>query len=278
MKSLEAIIPIKDRIEVERCVHSLINLANEVTTITLCDGGTTDPECVQILQKLEQQKLVRILDCPMEAFNKAKLLNQGIAQSKADLLLLSDADIIWNSTALEALLNQVLSSSHAICHSKNVEESDPSNLALRRKRYSYKIAIERDIITIDIVRESQSNDYERSGLGLLCARRTTLLALGGYKELFLGWGWEDHDLLIRAKICGLPVYADGKVIHLSHSDTLRNQHNGNLQPTFTRDRNIVACIQSLLKGVFLGDLPVDVTEQQKYKIQVRLPESLRCLN
>lgn len=79
---------------------------------------------------------------------------------------------------------------------------------------------------------------------LICTTRSTLVSIGGYKQIFTGWGWEDQDLLIRAKLLGIKIASDGKVIHLSHDDTKRNRYC-NIQPSQTRDRNIIACLSSL---------------------------------
>lgn len=275
MASLEVIIPIKDRVEIKQCVFSLIHAAGNNTSITLCDGGTSDIECVQILQELIQQEMVRINHYPIQGFNKAKLLNQGIVESQADLLLISDADIVWNQEALEALIDRVLSEDQIICHVKDVKESDPTSIALRRDRYSYTICVDGNIILVEVAPELKSEDSNRPGYGLVCARRKTFLALGGYKELFNGWGWEDQDLLIRARVCGMPIYPDGCVVHISHPDILRNMHNGYIQPILTRNKNIVVCAQSLSNGVVLGDLHMGLTQRPKYEVQVRFPEALK---
>jgi glycosyltransferase involved in cell wall biosynthesis len=274
MALLEVIIPIKDRVEVKECVSSLIHAAGKDVSITLCDGGTSDPECVQVLQELNQRDLVHIIHYPIQGFNKAKLLNRGIGESQADLLLVSDSDIVWNQGALEILTNKVLSEDQIICHVKNVKESDSESVALKRDRYSYNIYNNGNSILAEIILAFKSEGDDRPGCGLVCARKETFLALGGYKELFDGWGWEDQDLLIRAHVLGMPIYADGCVMHISHSDILRNMHNDYLQPSLTRNKNIVICAQSLSSGTVLGDLSTNQMELPNYEIQVRLPESL----
>lgn len=274
MALLEVIIPIKDRVEVKECVSSLIHAAGKEVSITLCDGGTSNPECVRILQELNQWDLIHIIHYPIQGFNKAKLLNRGISESQADLFLVSDADIVWSQGALEVLTNKVVSEDQIICHVKNVKESDPESVTLKRDRYTYNIYNNGNSILIEIILAFKSESDNRPGCGLVCARKETFLALGGYKELFDGWGWEDQDLLIRAHILGMPIYADGCVVHISHSDILRNIHNDHLQPSLTRNKNIIICAQSLGEGSVLGDLSTSLMELPNYEIQFRLPESL----
>ncbi len=272
--SLEVIIPVKDRVEVIQCVRSLTSI-NQVKRIIICDGGSTDSQCIEALHQLQQQPKVEVVHFPEPGFNKSRLLNQGIVQATSELLLISDADIVWNEAALDAVTSRVLSDTHMICCIQDVEESQPDSVALKRDRYTYQCAVELDVAVVEVVLWSEDRGHCRPGCGLICASKTTLIALGGYKEIFRGWGWEDQDLLIRANLVGFQVGADGKVMHLSHSDKVRNQYCGNTEPMQTRNRNIIVCLQSLASGVLAGDLLAETIPQPILKkIQVRLPDFL----
>lgn len=268
---LEAIIAVKNRIEVEQCVQSLLNIKS-ILRITICDGGSTH-ECIASLQKLANScDRLSILNLPITGFNKAKLLNHAITKSNSESLLISDADIIWNQDAVDKLVSKV--ASNTICYVQEVEESQAQNVAVKRDRYTYNIYIKNNIATVEIVPWSEHSGDSRPGCGLICVQKSTLISLGGYKELFTGWGWEDQDLLIRAKLLDIKIATNGKVIHLSHDDTKRNQHCNNFQPSQTRNRNIITCLASLSQGVVLGDLPVENPSQIKPDIVIALPESL----
>ncbi len=279
---LQVIIPVKNRPEIGECVRSLL-VGCPVTKIIICDGGTTDSQCLIALHELAQLKQVEWLKYPQPNFNKSQLINQGILRATAEYLLISDADIIWNRPAILQLFYSVLSpntlkllsienaaesvenlpqlfpvspnsrENGIICSVKTVEESRPQTAALKRQRYTYNIHIREQIAAVNIVR-AVAGDRDRPGCGLICTRKQTLLCLGGYKQNFTGWGWEDQDLLIRASLLGIEIYSAGKVIHLSHSDGTRNQHHQQLPPQQTRDRNIISCLQSLTKGALFGDL------------------------
>jgi glycosyltransferase involved in cell wall biosynthesis len=273
--SLEVIIPVKDRVEVIQCVHSLTSI-NQVKRVIICDGGSTQTQCVEALHQLQQQPNVEVVHFPEPGFNKSRLLNQGIVQTTSELLLISDADILWNEAALQAVSSRVLSDTDMICCIQDVEESEPNSMALQRDRYTYHCAVKSDVALVEVVPWSDNKGQRRPGCGLICAKKTTLITLGGYKEIFKGWGWEDQDLLIRAHLFGFEVGATGKVMHLSHSDKVRNQHCGNTQPIHTRNRNITVCLESLVEGSLVGDLLAETRLEPKLKkIQVRLPE---CFN
>jgi glycosyltransferase involved in cell wall biosynthesis len=263
-KVIEVIIPVKDRSEIMQCVRSLLQEVL-ITKIIVCDGGSTENECIKSLQALEKLDKVEVLRFPAWGFNKSRLINQGIIHSESDFLLISDADIIWNQAAVLSLLQKVSSNANIICCIQDVEESQPDTLALVRDRYSYEVRIEKDTAFVNIQLSSHSQKHNRPGCGLICAKKSTLLTLGGYKENFIGWGWEDQDLLIRALLFKIQIYTSGKVIHLSHSDEVRNKHNGNLTPIQTRNLNIITCLESLAVGVLQGDLPIEIHSQPKFK-------------
>lgn len=274
MNSIDVIIAVKDRAEIALCVQSLLPVQN-LARIIICDGGSSDLEAQKALQTLEQYSRVCIFRCPIAGFNKAFLLNQGILKAASTYVLISDADILWNAVAVEALSNLVQSQTETIYYIQNVQESIANSIALQRDRYTYQIRHHAEIDVVEIL-PVQPQIHDRPGCGLICARRETLLKLGGYKECFQGWGWEDQDLLIRANLLGIQVGEVGEVTHLSHTDEKRNRYCNNLKPSQTRDRNIVACLHSLAQGKLWGDLQVEAIEQiYSNQIAIQLPDSLK---
>ncbi|MEG4442096.1 glycosyltransferase family 2 protein [Microcoleus sp. AT9_B5] len=281
---LQVIIPVKNRPEIVDCVRSLLAVGYPVTKIIICDGGTAESKCLMALQDLAKLSQVEWFKYPQSDFNKSQLINQGILQASSEYLLISDADIIWNRQGILQLFFSILepidlesfylktrienvkhlpetsslsavsnSKNGIICYVRTVAESCLQTTALKRERFTYNIQKGEQIAAVNIVLAVAGN-RARPGCGLLCTRKQTLLSLGGYKESFTGWGWEDQDLLIRATLFGIKICAAGNVIHLSHSDAARNQHHQQLPPIQTRDRNIISCLQSLQKGDIFGDL------------------------
>jgi glycosyltransferase involved in cell wall biosynthesis len=253
MLTFDVVIPIKDRATLQQCVESLnqatVNLP--LHQILTCDGGSQQLECLQQMQNIQQYEWVQRLDRPHEGFNKGWLINQGILASTADIILISDVDIIWNEVAVSALVNAVSEHQKQIACVRSVVESVAQNVALTRSRYAYRI--NPSAFQLEIYHDF-SQPLERPGCGLLCARRSQLLELGGYREDFQGWGWEDQDLLIRAQLLGDSIQTCGEVIHLSHDDRQRNAYSPNESPQQSRDRNIQKCLARLAIGHFWGDL------------------------
>lgn len=264
--TLDIIIPVKDRL-VAACIASLQDSRDRIHQILICDGGST--------QLAAPSPFVRVESYPMARFNKAVLLNQGILRSQADLLLISDADIIWNTDTLAILIQTLHEHPNGLCHIAHVAETNAQSQALRRQRYGYTLQRQGQEwwITVQL---TDATSTLRPGCGLVCAYRQTFLKLGGYKECFQGWGWEDQDLLMRAGLMEIPILSVGKVLHQSHGDTIRNQFYDGWDPVESRDRNILTCLRSLEQGHLLGDLrtQLDVLPSAHLNVHVQFPDKL----
>jgi hypothetical protein len=208
--------------------------------------------------------------------------------ARSDWLLISDADIVWNPGAVEQLQGAILRSlakpiaavsGDGIASVASVLESQPSLGPKARSRYGYEIIRESGRVRIQVQQEWSDSDTLRPGVGLIYAQRQTLLALGGYRESFRGWGWEDQDLLMRAALLGIHPVSAGEVMHLSHGDEWRNRFHQEL-PQMSRDRNIVHCLQELERGQLYGDLPSELRTEaagwtEVIQAQVPLPIQIR---
>lgn len=259
--SLDVIITVKDRSTVLRCVSELLAQMHWVDTVRLgsvlvCDGGSSEADCLSQLAQVAAFPGVKVLRCPQVGFNKSWLLNQGLMAAIAPMVIISDVDILWNAATLCALTTAVKRQPNCIYTVQTVTESDPTAQVLRRKRYAYQI-----VKTGKSTKSTQVKIYEasllgenRPGCGLLCAQRSVFQQVGGYRECFQGWGWEDQDFLIRAELLGYGVAAVGEVTHLTHGEASR--HLRGCAAEESRDRNILRCLQGLTSGHLRGDLPI----------------------
>jgi glycosyltransferase involved in cell wall biosynthesis len=252
---IDVIIPIKNRLTLSDCVAELIAaidraLEIELGVIWICDGGSSDRDCQQQLQQVAQLPCLTVLDRPHPDFNKGWLLNQGIAAATAPILLISDVDILWNDSAIMALVNAAAQNPQQLYCIQSVQESMSNNPAIDRPRYTY--CIDRSNATVEVY-PAPPPGSQRPGYGLLCGSRLLFQSVGGYRHDFRGWGWEDQDLLIRAQLLGYGVSELGQVIHQSHDDADRNSFAA-CTPQTSRDRNIRICLAGLAEGRLMGDL------------------------
>ena len=257
--TLDIIIAVKDRTTVFHCVSTLLaqmNLVEGVSSgkILLCDGGSLTQSCQQQLAQVSKLPNVSVLHCFHQGFNKGWLLNQGLAASTARLVLISDVDILWNAATLKNLAMAVIGEPNHIYSVRSIRETNSMAEAIRRQRYTYRIVQTAETARVEVYLAPLSA-VDRPGCGLLCAERKAFQQIGGYRDCFWGWGWEDQDLLIRAQLLGYTVAALGSAVHLTHGDNSRNALHGQCSPEWSRDRNILRCLNGLAKGKLLGDLP-----------------------
>jgi predicted glycosyltransferase involved in capsule biosynthesis len=259
---LEVLIPVKGRDTIAQTVKSLIK-SNLIDLITIITG---DPPSL-ISEVTRNHSKVRLIDFSKYPFHKSFYLNMGIEQSLGDIILISDADIIWNLATIEQLSDHSRQNVNQIVHVANVEESQPQNYALKRPRLTPIITQNApQDFTLKIAADSLSS--ERPGCGLICTHRQTLLHLGGYNSDLKGWGWEDQDLLIRAQLLGYQIMKLGSVLHLSHPESLRNPSGEN--PLLTRDLNIRRSCQAIARGKRQGSINGSEIKES-YSIKIELP-------
>jgi len=111
----------------------------------------------------------------------------------------------------------------------------------------------------------------RCAAGLILARKADFLAVGGYRSVLDGWGWEDNDVMIRLnRVQGLKRKQAGEAVHLTHADDVRDLNGkdkiastelnfdkvcsyyirGELQGTYTADVNLWAGKVMERRGTF----------------------------
>jgi glycosyltransferase involved in cell wall biosynthesis len=268
---LEVLLPVKGRDSLASTVASLLEI-ERVNLITIIAGD--EQLVLPSLQTNSQRiRIIDLCDCPRgngnaeRDFNKSAYLNAGIKAATGDILLVSDADILWNSETIMQLWLKAFSNPDLLVWVACVKESQPNESAINRPRLVPHL--DRHSKTIYTLRiELEKLSTVRPGCGLICTSRQNLLDLGGYNEELIGWGWEDRDLAIRAQILGYRVASYGSVIHLSHSDALRNQFSGKQEPLATRNNNIIRSCQAIANGNLRGSLAPKIRENQSYKIAI----------
>ncbi|MCH2045814.1 MAG: glycosyltransferase [Saprospiraceae bacterium] len=246
---VSVVIPVKNRPEILTVIHSLLKISNISLKVIVCDGGSTDKETLKNLNFISEQGYAHVLKQELTTFNKSTLLNMGIAQAKTDIILCSDADILWNRKTFFQMINSIKDEKD-LCYVRHVEESEYEAESLSSPRYSFIVEDMDSHVIVRIVEDSLNSQY-RPGPGLVCASRCLWENLGGFKEMFEGWGWEDQDLLIRGKILGSSISNTGTVVHLTHP---KNFSDWDTSREISRNKNILKCLSELEKNKLRGNL------------------------
>lgn len=294
---LDVIIPVKDRSTVRDCVARLRSEAAQAQgfslgKILLCDGNSKAIDCQAQLAEVAQWENVERLACRSEeytrGFNKGWLLNQGLAATTAPIVLISDVDILWNQETLNELAIAAVNHPSRLYYIRSVQESEPQHQASQRPRYGYRIehqgrgylvTIYAEPSSLAPVSHPSSTSQLRPGCGLVCAKRSLFQNIGGYRQSFRGWGWEDQDLLIRAQLLGYELGHLGWVTHLSHGDEQRNKFASQQSVQDSRDRNILHCLAELTPDNLQGDWSTTGFSPQlsSHPIRTQIPPELQAL-
>jgi glycosyltransferase involved in cell wall biosynthesis len=149
-------------------------------------------------------------------FNRSWAFNIGAKRTKKDILICLDNDVILEKEGLEKCVSDILDYNVDFCTpyeifwNINKEETDLFKncfnfniLKNLKKRYS----------------EGNVNQY---GGSIIC-RKESFLSIGGFNEIFRGWGGEDDEFVYRIKkVEAIKFYKlyNYKLLHLFHNKTL----------------------------------------------------------
>jgi glycosyltransferase involved in cell wall biosynthesis len=272
-------LPVKPKISI---VIPLFNREEILTTLELNKNSFSNKEVEIIvvdcksknglanrIARLDIAKL-RVISLPVQEFNKALALNVGTYLSRGEFVFFLDADIVLNRSFLSQALHKVQNTRFITV--KHVEESEPT----AKSKFSTSCLSELAFVTEFLDKKGnrarvetnrihfQSNS--RGGPGLVILAKKKFLNISGMNSNLKGWGWEDIDLLIRLQLrLALHHVRWGKVIHLSHNDSVR-YFNGSSRSE-SEMKNYIRCLANYHVGNFLGTYRNDLA-QWKNKIKV----------
>lgn len=152
------------------------------------------------------------------AFCRSHAINNGVARSHGDQLIISDVDLLISKQAcLQAFGKAFVIPFGRIWH-LTPEDSDR---IIKGEKWQ-------DLPThfVDI-RESKLAG------GIHIMTRQFFDEIGGYSEEFLGWGWEDTEFCKRVAI--YPILKDEIIYHLWHPRIGYNQYNEEVYRRLTHD-------------------------------------------
>lgn len=176
-----------------------------------------------VLDHLRRYDLV-VTDPPGEPYSRAAAFNQGALQSRADVLVLHNPDVVIPPSQLDAAILLA-------------ELAGVTVYPFTRYHELTQVA------TVRYLAGSPTTDYQlvmgEECVGpALAVRRTVYEAWGGMDERFSGWGYEDvaWDVTSRTLV-GPALRVGGACTHLWHPPALHSPH----LPTRVTEENMLLC-------------------------------------
>lgn len=215
--------------------------------VLVADDGSTDStqQLVEMHQAIYRQPLHHIWHEDL-GFRLSAIRNRAIKQAQGEYLIFLDGDCIPRNNFVEAHAtlaeatkfvtgNRVLLSKPftQTVLSNKIPVHHNSLLKWIKHRWSGEINRLLPLLTLSLKwwRDHNSTQWRRAIGCNIAVWKRHLLLVNGFDEDFVGWGYEDSDLVIR--LINSEIYRkEGRyatgVIHLWHPEKKKNGENSNL--------------------------------------------------
>lgn len=171
-----------------------------------------------------------------QPFNRGTARNDAYQQSTGQLLIVADADTMPTLTGVRDAIADV---AEAQCWSLPYGETRYYNLTQETTRYVLDRKLDR------IPEPTQFEHKVTSWAGCLVMTREAWETVGGYREDFTGWGYEDNYMALKLDTFWGPCHRQASYCcHLWHPIAKENTFE---QPTIGHNR---ALYQRALRGDF----------------------------
>lgn len=272
---LSIVVSWRDRVELRLALPGLVAAAaavgGDVTIVNF--GGEANLLAEQIL---DHRSHVTVVEAPgHQYFNKSKAHNIGIACSANPYLFFSDCDILLEASTVAELFSLVAKAPGTFGTLVGVTESERNSRGGQHvTRFGYTLVIctadGRELRIVDS--EEDAATGSRNAPGLLLARRSDLLSIGGFNSRLVGWGWEDQDMIARLTLgAGLSRVLSGTAVHLSHDDKARVAHYPLADRWESRDRMFRQALANYDCADFTGTYELDRAETNRRVLAPVMP-------
>ena len=144
-------------------------------------------------------------------FNKSWSFNVGAKLSSAEVLALADADILVDTTVIQACLDECRKKFEAINPFSTLVDLDPERTEVFRRTHDL---VERQH---ELINRDYKGEYICFCGGIYVIRKGSYLRLGGQDERFSGWGGEDDAMSVKVNLLDqTAINQSGRAYHLFH--------------------------------------------------------------
>ena len=176
---------------------SIESQTNKDFEVLIADGGSDNyDELVRYCKERTGSVKFRIVQCKIgKPFERARLNNVGIRNSRTPYVLCTDMDIWFHRDLVKTILS--------CCNEKVFIEARTLYWKPQFANMVYNGSV--DVMNNpDLARVGRIKKRTTAG-GCQCAHRYIWNKVRGYNEDIIGWGSEDHDLLRRLRDAGVNI-------------------------------------------------------------------------
>jgi len=204
---LTTLIACKDRdVNLQYCIHSIAQ-CTAVPKVTIIDFGSKNPI------SFPQFKFVNVIRVNRKTgmFHKSRALNIGIKRTKTKYLCITDADQIFSPNFFAVVYTRLVKNSKAfiMCRTPFLR-SIPSDVSPATISKNYK----------RLLHLARNSGLKQHGDGCCNGVQTAWAkSVHGYDEAYYGYGAEDSDFALRAKLARfvhVNIEKQVSMVHLPH--------------------------------------------------------------
>jgi len=212
LKDISIIMAHKNRLtNLKYCLASIDSCVYTPSVVLVDFGSNFDVRNVlDWYEKCYKWLKVVKVDRNTKLFHKSRALNIGIRAAETKYVCMTDVDQIFQPNFYSIFAKEISNENFIRCKTQflsHLPKISPKNLNL---------GIYRELLV------ESKKDPQRKSFGEGCCHgvsRDWLLSVNGYDEKYIGWGYEDNDLVYRAKESGYDMFwVDSltSMIHLPH--------------------------------------------------------------
>lgn len=200
-------------------LKSLENQSFKDFELVIADGGSNNIEEIKYLNN-QYSFDIRVVPYEIgEDFERAKLNNVAVRNSKGSYVMTTDVDMVLGRTFLANLVSNC--SYNSFVESRTLYWKPIT----ANKLYNGEISLN----DIDELRVGRIKQRTSAG-GCQCTSAQNWSKLRGFNEAMVGWGSEDVELLKRANMMGLNIVWMGEC-----RDSIELFHQPHPKPNIKRD-------------------------------------------
>jgi predicted glycosyltransferase involved in capsule biosynthesis len=212
----------------ERVKNASITLTYYKSILPTAKFIVVEDDKVQNFKFLEDESTTYLHFYNEGQHNKCKGYNLGLAHSTTDIVCFLDIDCIVSKQNIEKTVD-TLNISDSICIGYN-GVAIYFNYYIKNSITDYSESLY-DFLESYVDKSNLYNNYTNDYYhvanmkavgGMLVGYTNTFKKIGGFNPNFKGWGYEDNEIVVRAKKLNIPIFAINTskpfLFHLPHID------------------------------------------------------------
>ncbi len=230
----------------ERVLWGLLQQDYPRMEVIIADDGSRD-DTAAVINSFREKMRCALVHCwqPDDGFRAAMCRNKAVAKAKGDYIIFLDGDCVppqhfvsrhaklaqkgWFVAGTRVLLNADFTK-YVLEHSVNIEKWQHGRWLLAGLQRKSNRFMPTSYLAFGKCRQLRPDKWQGAKTCNLAIWKEDYIAVNGLDENFVGWGFEDSDLVIRLMRYGIKrkwgKYAT-EVFHLWHAENSRNEMQKN---------------------------------------------------